>query len=141
MNKYLYAGMIFSKFSKDLLDQLSHLPIRPSEIGLLNVITQRDEKHTPLMLAELLGVSKPMVTAHVSNLERQGYVIREPSPTDGRSFYVIPTEKAFALTKDFNKDQTQRIKEIENELGEDGLDTLVSLMSRAQGVLAKGKKV
>lgn len=47
------------------------LPIRPSKMGVLNIVTKKDELFTPLMIAELLEVSKPMITNHIIVLENK----------------------------------------------------------------------
>ena len=44
----------------------TELPIRPSEMGVLNIITGTKGSNTPVMLAEKLEVSKPMITAHIN---------------------------------------------------------------------------
>ena len=71
MDKYTMANMIFAKFSRDYMTLKKNLPIRPSEMGVLNIITKREGLFTPLMIADLLGVSKPMVTTPVFALEKK----------------------------------------------------------------------
>ncbi|MDE7141146.1 MAG: MarR family transcriptional regulator, partial [Treponemataceae bacterium] len=61
------------------------LPVRPSEMGVLNIISETAGPHTPVMLAEMLKVSKPMITAHITSLEKNGYIIKSPSPQDKRA--------------------------------------------------------
>lgn len=68
MDKYINANIIFSKFSKNYMDLKKELPIRPSEMAVLNIITQLDGRYMPFMIARLLGVSKPMITAHIGVL-------------------------------------------------------------------------
>lgn len=113
------------------------LPIRPSEMAVVNIITQRDGRYTPHMLAELLGVSKPMVAAHISVLEKKGYIEKERSGKDRRSFYVLPTDKARELSNEFVSRQTEYLQAFEAELGEDGFDELVCLLGKAQPILDK----
>ncbi len=36
-------------------------------------------------LAERLGVSAPVLSRHITELEEQGYVVRRPDPDDGRA--------------------------------------------------------
>lgn len=40
-----------------------------------------------------------MIAAHIQVLLKNGYIYKEPSEEDGRSFYVLPTEKAKELEK------------------------------------------
>ena len=46
MDKYLKANIIFSKFSRDYVGLKKDLPIRPSEMGVLNIITKNMERLT-----------------------------------------------------------------------------------------------
>lgn len=113
------------------------LPIRPSEMAVLNIITQRDGQYTPLMIAELLGVSKPMIAAHIQVLLKKGYIYKKASPEDRRSFYVMPTEQALALTDKYNKKQTDYLKALESSIGETEFDQLISLLDKTLPTLEK----
>jgi DNA-binding MarR family transcriptional regulator len=48
-----------------------------------------------------MGVSRPMVTAHMSVLCDAGYVVRMASPDDGRSVYMLPTKSGKKLYTDY----------------------------------------
>ena len=137
MNKYMSVNVIFAKFSRDYIATKKYLPIRPSEMGVLNILTRCEGDFTPMKLAETLGVSKPMVTAHINVLLKKGYVRKEPSPDDKRSFYVRPTEKAIALADEAEAKQTEYIKAVEERLGEKDFAALTELMEKAQVVLGE----
>ncbi|MBQ8357229.1 MAG: MarR family transcriptional regulator [Clostridia bacterium] len=111
------------------------LPIRPSEMGVLNIITRREGDFTPLTLAEMIGVSKPMIAAHLQALLKKGYIRKEVSLDDKRSFYVRPTEKAWALADAFEAKQTEYLKAIEARLGEGAFAELTRLLGETQNVL------
>lgn len=113
------------------------LPIRPSEMAVLNIITQRDGKYTPLMIAELLGVSKPMITAHIQVLLQKGYIFKETSTDDKRSFYVLPTEKAIELTDSYKIKQADYLKAIEESLGEADFNELVRMLDKTLPIFEK----
>lgn len=55
MDKYLRANAVFSRFSRSYMELKKELPICPSEMGVLNIITRRGGRYTPLMIAELFG--------------------------------------------------------------------------------------
>ena len=137
MDKYFNANAIFSIFSRDYMELKKDLPIRPSEMGVLNIITKRKEKFTPVMVADLLGVSKPMIANHISVLEKNDYVYKEFSLDDKRSFYILPTDKAKKLVEDEEKKLNSYLKKIEKHLGKDNFDLLVSLVNEANQVLEK----
>lgn len=135
MDRYLYANIMFSKFSRDYMALKKNLPIRPSEVGVLNIIIKRDGLFTPVMIAELLGVSKPMVTNHITVLEEKGYIVKKPCENDKRSFYVLPTEKARILVDEAEKKINIYLEKIENRIGKEKFELLVSLMSDVNIVL------
>lgn len=137
MERYLNANIAFSKFSRDYSGLKKALPIRPSEMGVLNIITKREGLYTPAMIAALLGVSKPMIAAHISVLEEKGYIYKDTCPRDKRSFYVMPTEKAEVLVAETEARLGVQLAAIEDRLGRERFDLLVSLLEETQGVLAQ----
>ena len=141
MDKYMNANIVFSKFSRDFMGLKKDLPIRPSEMGVLNIITRREGDFTPLMLAEMIGVSKPMITSHIRALLKKGYIRKEASLGDKRSFYVRPTEKGKALADEFEKRQTEYLKKIEESLGEKEFTELTRLLNKTQNILSELKEV
>lgn len=132
MDKYINASAVFSRISREYLWLKRGLPIRPSEIGMLSIITGNEEAFTPLMLAERMGVSKPMIAAHLQTLLEKGYVYKETCEDDRRSFFVRPTEEGIALIEELTERRINYVKEIEKKLGEKDFDTLVSLLAKAQ---------
>ncbi|MBQ8559804.1 MAG: MarR family transcriptional regulator [Tyzzerella sp.] len=135
MEKYLKANIVFSKFSRDYMALKKDLPIRPSEMGVLNIITKREGLFTPVMIAELLEVTKPMVANHISVLEEKGYITREYSKTDKRSFYVIPTDKAKILVADTESKLNEKLIHLEKKLGSKKFGKLISILDEAKEYL------
>lgn len=141
MDKYLNANIIFSKFSRDYVELKKDLPIRPSEMGVLNIITKREGLFTPVMIAELLGVSKPMIASHISALEEKGYIMRESSSNDKRSVYILSTEKAKELVNKSENNLNRYLKKIENKLGEKNFELLIKLMDAAREILEEDRNL
>lgn len=135
MDKYLNANVIFSKFSRDYMELKKDLPIRPSEMAVINIITKREGKYTSVMIAELLGVSKPMIASHIAVLEKKGYVQKEYSSEDKRSFYIIPTPKAKQLADNTEVKLSVYLKKLEKQLGGKNFDTLIDLLEKTNQVL------
>lgn len=140
MDKYMNANRVISKFSRYYMELKKELPIRPSEMAVLNIITQCDGKYTPLMIAKLLGVSKPMIAAHIQVLQKKGYICKEASAEDKRSFYVLPTEQAIELTERFKIKQTEYLKAIEMTIGENEFDKLVGVLDKTLPILENMKE-
>lgn len=135
MEKYIKANAVFSKFSRNYMELKKDLPIRPSEMGVLNIIVQREGQFTPLMIAELLEVSKPMVTAHITSLEKKGYIFKEYSKEDKRSFFVLPTDKARDLVAKTTETMNGYLYQIEAELGETAFNQLTDILTRTNKIL------
>ncbi|MEE1313354.1 MAG: hypothetical protein UHS41_06395 [Lachnospiraceae bacterium] len=55
MDRYFAVNAVLSMFSKNYMELKKGLPIRPSEMGVLNIITETPGPHTPVILANLLG--------------------------------------------------------------------------------------
>ena len=135
MDKYIRANIVFSKFSRENRELKRYLPIRPSEMGALNIIIRHEGDVTPLAIAECLGVSKPMIAAHLQALEEKGYIYKETSADDKRSFYVRPTEAGRELAKEFETKQREYMKKVEEHLGDGEFDELVRLLEAVHRIL------
>ena len=137
MDKYFEANAVFSLFSRDYMELKNDLPIRPSEMGVLNIISKDDKRYTPLMVAEFLKVSKPMIASHISVLEQKGYITKDFSSDDKRSFYIIPTEKAKELVKNEEKKLRSKLKKIEETIGINKFEMLVNTLKEVNEVLKR----
>ena len=137
MDKYMHANIVLSKFSRDYIDLKNDLPIRPSEMGVLNLLVKREGKYTPLAIADMLGVSKTMVAAHIAALEKGEYISKQPSETDKRSFFVLPTEKAKRLVAEVDNRLDSQLKFLEQTMGADMFDALITLVDWAQKTIEK----
>ncbi|MBQ9072828.1 MAG: MarR family transcriptional regulator [Bacilli bacterium] len=135
MEKYLKANVVFSKFSRDYMALKKDLPIRPSEMGVLNIITKREGLFTPVMIADLLEVTKPMVANHISVLEEKGYITKQYSENDKRSFYIIPTDKAKKLVEEAETKLNKKLINLEKKLGSKRFDELIKILEEAKSYL------
>lgn len=136
MDKYVKDNVILSKFCKEYMELKKDLPIRPSEMAVLNIIVQKEGVFTPLMIAELLEVSKPMITAHITALEKNEYIKKEYSKDDKRSFYVMPTEKAKKLVEKATQKTKQHLQCLESALGSDTFEELLSILNDTNKILS-----
>lgn len=135
MDKYVAANAAFSKFSRNYMELKKNLPIRPSEMGVLNIIAATPGPHSPVMLAELLGVSKPMITANLNSLSEKGYITKEPSQDDKRVYYVLLTEKALQLVEAARIDTDKNLAQLAEIMGQDAFELLVDLTQKANQIL------
>ena len=135
MDKYFFANAVLSVFCKNYMGLKKGLPVRPSEMGVLNIISETEGPHTPVMLAEMLKVSKPMITAHITSLENKGYITKSPSPQDKRAYHILPTEKANTLVKKAKADLIHKLDWLINGLGQDNFNALVALAEKANNIM------
>ncbi len=111
------------------------LPIRPSEMAVLDIICSVAGTHTPVSLAQRLGVSRPMITAHLNALIAAGMVVRVPSPEDGRSVYVMPTKCGMELVKKTNSENQHKQDLLKKKMSQKKYDAFIQLMALANRVL------
>lgn len=135
MDRFLMANAAFSKFSRNYMELKKGLPIRPSEMGVLNIVAGTPGPHTSVMLAELLGVSKPMITAYLTSLLEKGYITKEQSEEDRRVYYVLPTEKALHLVEHAKADMNRHLDRLTEAMGQEDFDLLIQLAQKANQVL------
>lgn len=135
MNKYFNANAVLSIFAKNYMELKKGLPIRPSEMGVLNIITETEGQYTPVKLADLLGVSKQMITTHISSLESKGYITKEPCSQDKRAYYILPTDKGLELVEWAKSDLNGKLEQLVDGLGLEGFDTLVELAEKANKIM------
>lgn len=135
MDRYLAANAVFSKFSRNYMELKKNLPIRPSEMGVLNILAAIPKPHTSVMLAELLGVSKPMITAYLTSLSEKGYITKEQSQSDKRVYYILLTPKALQLVEDAKVEMNEQLAHLLEGMGQEEFDTMVNLIQKANQVL------
>lgn len=135
MDQFFKANTALSVFSKNYMELKKGLPVRPSEMGVLNIITGTPGPHTPVMLAQLLGVSKPMITAHLTSLADKGYITKQLSMDDKRAYYVIPTNEALTLVASTKREMDRHLSHLIDAMGQEAFDKLIELAQCANKVL------
>lgn len=68
-------------------------------------ITQKD-------IENFGNVRKSSVSSIISNLEKNGFIVRKPSEKDSRVNIILPTEKAYEIERKINAKK----KKVENEI-------------------------
>lgn len=122
------------RFCRAFLRGVSDLPIRPSEFAVLGIMCSTSGPHTPAGLAEIMRVSKPMLSAHLSALVAGGFVLRVPSPEDGRSVYVMPSKTGMRLFQKYATD-SEKVKILKAGLGQKNFDKFIQLIKQANRIL------
>lgn len=77
--------------------------------GVLKFVGEGESRATEL--AERLGVSAPVLSRHIADLEEQGYVTRRQDPDDGRAQLVALTEEGAEKLRQIQERRTATLQE------------------------------
>jgi len=105
---------------------------QPRAAKLLGADNYECGPRTPAALADAAGVTRATMTGLVDTLERDGYVKREPDPTDRRTITVLLTPKGERFLGDFLPGHFKVIAELMATLNESERKTLVRLLGKIQ---------
>lgn len=130
---------IVSMFCRLNINIKKDLPIRSSEMGLLILIHRSDHPVTPVFAADFFKVKKPMITSMVSNMLKQGYVEKNPSFEDKRSYSLKLTDKARRLVDDTYSEYMKTMELLRSKLGDLEFGNLITLLEKSNEVLLEKK--
>jgi DNA-binding MarR family transcriptional regulator len=94
--------------------------------GVLRFVGEGETRAT--RLAERLGVSAPVLSRHIAELQEQGYVIRRQDPDDGRAQLVALTPDGAAKLRHIEEQRTASLQDYLREWSqEDAEETAKTL--------------
>ena len=73
-------------------------------MGVLIYLSKQTSDVTPLMVSEFLRVKKPSVTPLIQTLIKKGYVTKQRSQVDKRSYTLQVTERGSRLLEEVEAD-------------------------------------
>ena len=77
--------------------------------GVMRFIGEGETRATHL--ATRLGVSAPVLSRHVTELEDLGFVVRRPDPADGRAQLLALTPEGAAKLREFEEQRSVRLRD------------------------------
>ncbi|WP_284974207.1 MarR family winged helix-turn-helix transcriptional regulator [Arthrobacter sp. efr-133-TYG-104] len=77
--------------------------------GVMRFIGEGETRAT--QLAARLGVSPPVLSRHIAELEDLGFVTRRPDPADGRAQLLALTEEGATKLRDFEEQRSVRLRD------------------------------
>lgn len=90
-----------------------------------------DEQGTQInTLAERANMTKQAASQVVSELEKYGYVARQPDPSDGRAVLILFTERGQEFLRDAGALKQEIQEDYLNKLGPDGFAALETALKR-----------
>jgi len=138
MQEYIKGAEAVSLFCRINMNAKRDLPIRASEMGTLIFIVKAAEAQSPIKIAEFFKVTKPMVTTMVNSLVKKGYLIKNPSSTDGRSFTLKPTEQGVCLVEEAYDEYFKTMGLLRTQMGCEKYGQLIELIELANNILLEG---
>lgn len=117
------------------------LPVRPSQFAVLDIMCSVPGMLTPVELSRRLGVSKAMISMHLSALVDMGLVMRVQSPEDGRSIVVMPSRQGVELFNKVSRASNKRVEILYKKMGKGQFDELLRLIGVANQILDDGSAV
>ena len=99
---------------------------------LLSVLDRVSDGLTMSELSRWLMVSKGNVTGIAERLSEDGFIRREPTPTDRRSFVVTPTEKGKEAYKEMQLEHERLLDKLFNDLTPDDSDIFTGLLAKVK---------
>ncbi len=115
------------------------LPIRASEMGMLIFIVKSQDPQMPSQIADFFKITKPMVTTMVNSLIKKGYLTKQNSATDKRSFTLHPTAKAKQLIDETYIEYFKSMAQLDCRMGQEKFDKLIELLELANIILSEEK--
>ena len=81
-------------------------------------------------LSRWLMVSKGNVTGIAERLSEDGFIVREPTPTDRRTFVVTLTEKGRKAYKEMELEYEQLLEKLFDDLSPDDSDMFTGMLAK-----------
>jgi DNA-binding MarR family transcriptional regulator len=88
---------------------------------------------TGVELAEHLGITKQSAGQMVDEMEKSGYVRREPHPTDRRGKLIVLTDRGWVAVRTAGKALAEMERELAGALGAEGYQALLTGLAAAAG--------
>jgi DNA-binding MarR family transcriptional regulator len=89
-------------------------------------------------LARLESVAAPTMTRIVADLETRGLVTRRPDPTDGRSFFVVPTPDGIDAIRRARFERAERVAALLEGLPPEQLTAVKAAIGGLEAAAQKG---
>lgn len=123
-----HAARMYSDVAIEQVNQYGHKDLSLFHTAL---ISNLDVEGTRIVtLAERADMTKQAMGQLVKDLEERGYIYREPDPNDKRASLIKFTDLGLQFLSDAFEIKKDIEKQFINILGEDGLQTLYSLLSQ-----------
>lgn len=116
-----------------LLNRRSKLdnPLTKDELDLLSNLVINDDIVTPIIIAKQMGVSKPLVSRLIEQLNKKELLIKIPSLTDKRSYCLKITPLGRKHLNDIYTYYLEPIYQLKKGLNPNEFEQLINLIKKA----------
>lgn len=98
------------------------------ELDLLSRVQMSKDRLTPHALCESMGISRPLGSRLIENLELKGFLLKEVSEADRRSYFLKITEKGGQVLKETYTYYLEPVYRLRRNLGEEKFGNLAGLI-------------
>lgn len=106
----------------------------PTEARVLFEVYEKDGCNAA-HIARTMNIDKSYLSRIIRAHEKSGYLVREPSPEDSRSFYLHLTEAGVQQTEAFIRKSNEQIRHIIRDLPEEASEQLIQALNIVTGIL------
>ncbi|MHA7222824.1 MarR family winged helix-turn-helix transcriptional regulator [Arthrobacter sp. RHLT1-20] len=96
--------------------------------GVLRFVGEGESRATHL--AERLGVSAPVLSRHIAELEEQGYVVRRPDPLDGRAQLVALSPSGIEKLRCIEDQRTATLQDFLQDWSEQDVEETTNTLKK-----------
>lgn len=96
--------------------------------GVLRFVGEGESRATHL--AERLGVSAPVLSRHIADLEEQGFVIRRQDPDDGRAQLVALSPAGVEKLRDIEEHRAATLQGYLSDWSQDDAEDTARILAR-----------
>ncbi len=133
MNVFRDPTLFMQQLVTEELARRGFSDLRPALLAVGRRIGAEGSRITEL--AERAWLTKPTVVHAVGELERLGYVTRQPDPSDGRAKLVVPTDRAREVERAVREFAIEIRGAWAGLIGEDEMAALESGLRRLRAAL------
>jgi DNA-binding MarR family transcriptional regulator len=91
------------------------------------------------MISNFFRIAKPSVTAMVNSLIKKDYLLKIPSPTDGRSYTIETTDKGRELIESTYNEYFRTMELLKKKMGDKDFSLFIELIQKANNILSGEK--
>ncbi|QCB98650.1 MarR family transcriptional regulator [Arthrobacter sp. PAMC25564] len=96
--------------------------------GVLRFVGEGESRATHL--AERLGVSAPVLSRHIAELQEQGYVVRRPDPEDGRAQLVALSPLGVEKLREIEDQRTATLQGLLLDWSEEDVEQTAEILQK-----------